>query len=404
MTPIDPRAGGALDGLDHWIRLFLNLVTRIRAGTLSITVPDGRLYRVAGDVPGPHADIVIHRSRMARRLFVGGSAGFGESYMDGDWSSSDLAQFLTLAALNDDRLDDVHAGMRALTLLRRAWHRLNDNTRRGSRNNIAYHYDLGNAFYSRWLDPSMTYSAAVFDRPGEDLSAAQANKYRKIAQKLQLKRDERVLEIGCGWGGFAAVAAKDFGARVTAITVSREQLDYARRRIQQEGLGDRVEARFVDYRDVDGRFEKIASIEMFEAVGERHWPTYFAKLRDCLEPGGRAGLQIITIADRWFESYRRGVDFIQRYIFPGGMLPSMSALQAQFNAAGLTLERAEFYGQHYARTLAEWNRRFQAAWGELEGSGFDGRFKRMWEFYLAYCEAGFRAGSIDLVQAALVRR
>jgi cyclopropane-fatty-acyl-phospholipid synthase len=186
--------------------------------------------------------------------------------------------------------------------------------------------------------------------------------------------------------------------------VSREQLEFARARIARAGLAERVEARFVDYRDVEGRFDKVVSIEMFEAVGERHWPRYFAKVRDALEPGGRAALQIITIADRWFESYRGGVDFIQRYIFPGGMLPSMPALKQQFERAGLALDKAEFYGQHYAATLAEWNRRFQAAWPELGSMGFDRRFKRMWEFYLAYCEAGFRAGSLDVVQAALVRR
>jgi cyclopropane-fatty-acyl-phospholipid synthase len=221
---------------------------------------------------------------------------------------------------------------------------------------------------------------------------------------MDLAPEQRVLEIGCGWGGFAEVAAKEFGARVTAITVSREQLDFARRRIQREGLAERVEARFVDYRDVEGRFDRVASIEMFEAVGERHWPVYFGKVRDVLEPGGRAALQIITIADRWFEGYRRGVDYIQRYIFPGGMLPSMEALHRQWERAGLALDRAEFHGQHYARTLAEWNRRFQSAWHELEPMGFDRRFKRMWEFYLAYCEAGFRTGSTDVLQAALVRR
>jgi cyclopropane-fatty-acyl-phospholipid synthase len=295
-------------------------------------------------------------------------------------------------------------GARAVTALRRLWHRLHDNTRRGSRRNIAHHYDLGNAFYERWLDPSMTYSSAVFEREDDDLRAAQEAKYRRLARMMDLAPEQRVLEIGCGWGGFAEVAAKEFGARVTAITVSREQLDFARRRIQREGLAERVEARFVDYRDVEGRFDRVASIEMFEAVGERHWPVYFGKVRDVLEPGGRAALQIITIADRWFEGYRRGVDFIQRYIFPGGMLPSMEALHRQWERAGLALDRAEFHGQHYARTLAEWNRRFQSAWHELEPMGFDRRFKRMWEFYLAYCEAGFRTGSTDVLQAALVRR
>ena len=402
MIALDPRTPGAAAGLPNGLRLML--ATRIRAGSLEIAVPDGRVYRVAGATDGPAADIRIVRARAARRLLLGGSVGFGESYMDGDWETRDLRALLALAALNEDHLDDVHAGARMVNAVRRAWHRLQDNTRAGSRRNIARHYDLGNAFYARWLDPTMTYSSAVFESPAQDLSAAQAAKYRRLAEKLALRPDDRVLEIGCGWGGFAEVAAREFGARVTAITVSKEQLDFARRRIQKAGLGERVEAKFVDYRDVEGRFDKVASIEMFEAVGERHWPTYFAKIRDALEPGGRAALQVITIADRWFDSYRRGVDFIQRHIFPGGMLPSMTALRQQFDRAGLALDRAEFYGQHYAATLAEWNRRFQAAWPDLATMGFDRRFKRMWEFYLAYCEAGFRAGSIDVVQAALVRR
>jgi cyclopropane-fatty-acyl-phospholipid synthase len=404
MAPLDPRAPGATAGLPNGLRLLLALVARVRAGSLTVRVPDGRVYRVAGAAPGPDAELRIVRARAARRLFLGGSVGFGEAYMDGDFETRDLRALLALAAFNEDHLGDVHAGARVVNFVNRAWHRLRDNTRTGARRNIAHHYDLGNAFYARWLDPTMTYSSAVFESPAQDLAAAQATKYRRLAEKLALRPDDRVLEIGCGWGGFAEIAAKEFGARVTAITVSREQLEFARARIARAGLAERVEARFVDYRDVEGRFDKIASIEMFEAVGERHWPAYFAKVRDALEPGGRAALQIITIADRWFEPYRRGVDFIQRYIFPGGMLPSMSALKHQFERAGLALDRAEFYGQHYAATLAEWNRRFQAAWPELGPMGFDRRFKRMWEFYLAYCEAGFRAGSIDVVQAALVRR
>jgi cyclopropane-fatty-acyl-phospholipid synthase len=402
--PLDPRVPGTTKALPQTLRLLLGVAGRIGRGSVEIRVPDGRVYRIAGREPGPSADMTIHRPRMVARLIFGGSVGFGASYMDGDWETSDLAALLTLASMNASAFPDMHMGSRAVTAMRRVWHRLHDNTRGGSRRNIAHHYDLGNAFYARWLDPSMTYSSAVFEREAQDLRAAQETKYRKLAEKLVLGPDQRVLEIGCGWGGFAEIAAKEYGARVTAITVSREQLDFARQRIQAAGLNERVEARFVDYRDVQDRFDKIASIEMFEAVGERHWPTYFGKVRECLEPGGRAALQIITIADRWFDSYRRGVDFIQRYIFPGGMLPSMSALTAQCERAGLAVDKADFYGQHYARTLAEWNHRFQAAWHELEPMGFDRRFKRMWEFYLAYCEAGFRTEAIDVVQAALVRR
>ncbi len=404
MMPLDPRVAGATDGLPRSLELFLNLAVRIEMGSVSIAVPDGRIYRIAGRHPGPAADITIRNPRMARRALLGGSVGFGESYMDGDWETSDLPALLCLTAYNEDHLGDVHAAGPLVTLARRLWHRFNDNTRRGSRRNIAHHYDLGNAFYERWLDGSMTYSSAVFEAGIHDLKSAQEMKYRKLAQKLALGPDQRVLEIGCGWGGFAELAAKEFGARVTAITLSSEQLAFARARIQKAGLGERVEARLIDYRDVQERFDKVVSIEMFEAVGERHWPTYFGKIRECLEPGGRAALQIITIGDKWFDSYRRGVDFIQRYIFPGGMLPSMTALKQQIDHAGLALDRTEFYGAHYARTLSEWNQRFQAAWQDLEPMGFDRRFKRMWEFYLAYCEAGFRAGSLDVVQAAIFKR
>jgi cyclopropane-fatty-acyl-phospholipid synthase len=324
--------------------------------------------------------------------------------MDGDWETPDLPALLTLAAMNDEALLERYYGLRWAAALRRLWHVGRANTRAGSRRNIAYHYDLGNAFYERWLDGSMTYSSAVFAREDETLAEAQANKYRRVAEKLEIAPGASVLEIGCGWGGFARLIAREFGARVTAITVSRQQCDYARKRAHEDGLADRIDVRLVDYRDVEGRFDRVASIEMLEAVGERYWPVFFAKLRDNLNDGGRAALQVITIADRWFDSYRRSVDFIQRYIFPGGMLPSPTALRRLAEQAGLTVAREEFFGPHYARTLAEWQRRFQAAWPELSPMGFDRRFKRMWEYYLAYCEAGFRAGSIDVTQVALVRR
>jgi cyclopropane-fatty-acyl-phospholipid synthase len=282
-------------------------------------------------------------------------------------------------------------------------HVLRPNSRRGSRRNILAHYDLGNAFYQRWLDPSMTYSSARFEKPELSLEDAQTAKYRSLARKLSLQPDHHLLEVGCGWGGFAEFAAREVGARVTAITISDQQHAFAAERIRCAGLGDKVEIRLQDYRDVEGRFDRIASIEMFEAVGESYWPIYFGKLADIIKPDGIIGLQIITIADRYFETYRRGADFIQRHIFPGGMLPSPTALQQQLERAGLQKLTEATFGLDYARTLATWNRRFQAAWPDLLRLGFDQRFKRLWQYYLAYCEAGFKAGWTDVCQLALRR-
>jgi cyclopropane-fatty-acyl-phospholipid synthase len=395
------------DDLVRPLRLLVSVLQRIRRGRLTLSLPDGRHLVFAGGEPGPTATLVVRNPRFVRRAILGGNIGFAEAYMDGDWETPDLAALLELICINDS-IEDVHYPRRLALLANRVWHWLRPNSRRGSKRNIAAHYDLGNEFYRRWLDPSMTYSSAVF--PGSvsevtpaDLTEAQNNKYRLICEKMALAPNQRLLEIGCGWGGFATFAAREYGARVTAITVSKEQLDYAQARIQREGLGDRVEARFIDYRDLSGTFDRIASIEMFEAVGEKYWPEFFGKVRETLAPGGRAALQIITIADTWFDRYRRSVDFIQRYIFPGGMLPSPTALERETRRAGLILERQEYFGAHYARTLALWNQRFQTAWGEIAPLGFDTRFKRMWEFYLAYCEAGFRAKTIDVAQVALVR-
>lgn len=393
-------------GLSHFSRLLFSVLRRIRRGSLTLELADGRRFVFAGEEPGPTATLVVHRQRFARRAILGGNIGFAEAYMDGDWGTPDLAALLELMCINDS-VEDAHYPRRLALAAHRLWHWLRPNSRRGSKRNIAAHYDLGNEFYRRWLDPSMTYSSAVFPatamgRAG-DLTEAQYNKYRLICEKLALAPGQRLLEIGCGWGGFAAFVAREFGAKVTAITVSKEQLAFARARIQREGLADKVEARFIDYRDLSGTFDRIASIEMFEAVGEKYWPAFFDKVRENLAPGGRAALQVITIADTWFERYRRGVDFIQRYIFPGGMLPSATALERETKRAGLILERQEFFGAHYARTLALWNQRFQTSWDEIAPLGFDARFKRMWEFYLAYCEAGFRARTIDVTQVALVR-
>jgi len=386
------------------LQCLLKLAQMLPVGTLTVVQPDGREHQFKGRKPGPTATLHIHNERCIRWFFTRGILGFNEAYLEGDWSSPDIAGLFEYALRNEAALKDRFEGMSWYNLLVRLIHRLRPNTRKGAKRNISAHYDLGNAFYAEWLDPSMTYSSALFAEDGEGLPAAQNRKYENLAQQLRLKPGMHVLEIGCGWGGFAEYAARHHKVKVTAVTISQEQFDYATRRIREAGLDDLVEIRFQDYRDITETFDAIASIEMFEAVGEAYWPTYFRQVHDRLKPGARAALQIITISNDRFEHYRRSPDYIQRYIFPGGMLPSPAALAKEIDRAGLQeVERLEF-GQSYARTLELWNLRFQARWPQIMGMGFDDRFKRMWEQYLAYCQAGFATGAIDVVQVAMTRR
>mgnify|MGYP002378253009 CR=1 FL=1 len=367
-------------------------------------MPDGRRHTVsAGNGRGPCAKLRIVRTRALRRLLVGGDLAFAEAYIDGDWTTPDLTALIELALVNEVAAGVSFEASFLLKLVERLRHLSRWNTRSGSRRNIAHHYDLSNTFYSLWLDKSMSYSSALFSADDQSLSEAQAEKNRRLAGLLDLRPGLSLLEIGCGWGEFALMAARDYGCRVTAITLSRAQYEYTCSRVADAGLGDQVAVRLQDYRDVDGCYDRIASIEMFEAVGERYWARYFASLGGRLNAGGSAALQIITIEERRFETYRRRPDFIQKYIFPGGMLPSLPALRREIDQAGLRLTDTFMFGADYGRTLALWQHRFQTAWPEIQGLGFDARFKRMWEYYLAYCEAGFRTGSIDVGQFRLVR-
>ena len=343
--------------------------------------------------------MIVRDTRLARRLLVGGTMGFAEGYMAGEFDTPDLEALLYLAAVNQS-LRDVLGGHWYNRLFNRLRHVVNRNSRTGSRRNILAHYDLGNDFYRLWLDPGMTYSSAVFG-DGQDLTAAQDNKYRLICEAAQVRNEASVLEIGCGWGGFASYAARERGAKVTALTISDAQFEAASRRMQAEGLNERVAIVKQDYRDYRGKHDALASIEMFEAVGEAYWPAYFAKVKESLKPGARAGLQIITIDDELFGRYRQGVDFIQRYIFPGGIAAEPAALQAETARVGLAWQGDRGFGQHYALTLRQWRERFLGVWDSVAAQGFDERFKRMWTYYLAYCEAGFRTGRIDVRQVAL---
>jgi cyclopropane-fatty-acyl-phospholipid synthase len=383
--------------------LLAMLGKRLEAGELTAILPSGERHVFSGRADGHHALIRLHQRRTLHRLISGGAVGLAESYMDGEWDSPDLGALLELGDINDRALGNAADGHPLWRLGRKLWHRLHDNTRGGARRNISAHYDLGNDFYAQWLDPGMTYSSALFAREDETLISAQARKYRAIADDIGLKPGMRLLEIGCGWGGFAELAARDYGAHVVGLTLSSEQHAWAKRRMSEAGLADRVDIRLQDYRDVSGQFDRIISIEMIEAVGERWWPTYFAKIRDCLAPGGAAGLQAITIADDRFESYRRSCDFIQRHIFPGGMLPSPAVLRRHAGDAGLDLAVTRRFGADYERTLALWERAFQAAWPTIAPLGYDMRFKRLWEFYMAYCRAGFRTKAIDVEHLVLRR-
>ncbi|OYQ33444.1 SAM-dependent methyltransferase [Niveispirillum lacus] len=384
------------------MRLLMSLAPSIRVGALTIVLPDGRSHRFEGPENGPHGVLYVRNDRLARRMLFGGKLGFCESYLDGDWTSPDVPALFEMALLNEAELDRAMNGKAWVRALNFLLHAAKPNSKSGSKRNIAYHYDLGNSFYSQWLDPSMTYSAAVYadlDQP-ESLYEAQQRKYAAIAARMDLQPGQHVLEIGCGWGGFAEYAAKVIGARVTGLTISQAQHDYAVARMERAGLSHLVEIRLQDYRDVKEQFDRIASIEMFEAVGERYWPTYFTAVHDRLRAGGKAALQIITIGEDHFESYRKGADYIQRYIFPGGMLPSPTRLKAEVEAANLRFDSTQSYGLHYARTLREWQVAFQEAWPALK-DGFDERFKRMWEQYLWYCEAGFKVGTIDVVHVGI---
>ncbi|MFD2261894.1 class I SAM-dependent methyltransferase [Lacibacterium aquatile] len=390
LTSIWPLLLGPGALLDRLIPHFIG--PHLEIGNLTIIMPSGESRFLSGKHHGPQATLVIHRARALRRLALEGAVGFGDAYLDGDWDSPDLTALLELGDRNATGL----GGHMIARLLGRVWHRLNDNTRRGSRRNIEAHYDLGNAFYSRWLDPGMTYSAALFESEADSLEGAQIRKYRALADDIGLAPGMRVLEIGCGWGGFAEIAARDYGAHVVGLTLSREQHDWATKRMAAQGLSDNVEIRLQDYRDVEGQFDRIVSIEMIEAVGERWWPRFFATLRDRLLPGGKIGLQAITIADDRFESYRAGCDFIQRRVFPGGMLPSLEAIRSQARQAGLKSDTRRSFGKDYDRTLQIWGKAFGEAWPSLRPLGFDQRFQRLWNFYIAYCRAGFRSGAIDV--------
>jgi cyclopropane-fatty-acyl-phospholipid synthase len=389
--------------LPRLVRVALGFGAKLQHGTLDVTLPDGRTVRLGGNAPGPVAAMKVYHYGFAARLLQSGDIGIAEAYLHGEWDTPDLTQFLYLFCVNQAWMQTMLIANPLMRSIQTIRHWFNRNTRRQAKRNIYAHYDIGNAFYSAWLDPSMTYSSGLFEDGTVDLTSAQTNKYRRLAEAIDLKPGQKLLEIGCGWGGFAEFAAMNYGTKVVGLTISKEQRDFAQARIQKAGLGENVEIRLQDYRDERDRYDRIASIEMIEAVGEQFWPKYFSQLRDRLLPGGLAGIQAITIQDSLFQAYRREVDFIQRYVFPGGMLPSPQILKSLGERFGVPVIRERIFGQDYARTLAIWRSNFRAAWPHLMPSGFDDRFRRLWEYYLAYCEAGFLSGNIDVRQVVFAK-
>ncbi len=376
---------------------------RLQHGRLDVILPDGRHFRAEGRKPGPVAEITIHNPDVFARLIREGDMGFSEAYLDGWWSTPDLQAFMDLLHSDNPAMLDEFPAMKLVRAWERLRHWLRSNTKAQARRNIAHHYDLGNDFYAMWLDDSMTYSSAIFRTGQESLERAQEQKYAALVDALGVQPGDHVLEIGCGWGGFAEYAAGRRGLRVTALTISQAQHDYAVARMARAGLADRVEIRLQDYRDETGRYDGIASVEMFEAVGEAYWPAYFTTLRERLKGGAQAVVQVITVPDARFETYRRNVDFIQKYIFPGGMLISPSRFRQEAGQVGLDVPGSIEFGDSYSQTLRRWHDSFVAEWGRINAMGYDERFRRMWEFYLTSCAAAFRTGICDVAQITLRR-
>ena len=400
--PVSPGRPASVAGrMPLAARLTLDHLQRLDQGVLHVELPDGS-SRIHGRGERS-ASMQIHDWAVFESVLRHGDIGFAEAYIDGQWHTPDLTALLTLLAANRAALDAPLYGSWLGRMAHRIAHLLRANTRTGSKRNIAAHYDLGNDFYALWLDPGMTYSSALFNDGADSLEEAQEAKYRRIIGALELAPGSRLLEIGCGWGGLAERCAAA-GHHVTGVSLSRRQLDYATARLSHAGLTDHAQFEFRDYRDIRGQYDAVASIEMIEAVGERWWPAYFRKLASVLPQGGRAVVQSILIDDTLFERYRRGSDFIQQYVFPGGMLPTGRRFTELASRAGLTVADDYRFGEDYSRTLALWRERFDAQSDAIRALGFDERFMRIWLFYLAYCEAGFNSRSTDVAQFTLIRK
>ena len=387
--------------LPRYFKRVFDLVGKLNSGRVDFVLPDGRRFRAEGKCPGPVAEITINNPEVFARLIREGDLGFSDAYLDEWWTTPDLQTFMDFIHADND---DMYDGFSGIAIVR-AWEKVRfwfqSNSKRQALKNISHHYDLGNDFYSLWLDDTMTYSSALFNTGQESLENAQIAKYASMIDQMGVKPGDHVLEIGCGWGGFAEYAAKERGLKVTGLTISKEQLLFAQKRIKNKGLEDKVDLKLQDYRDEKGVYDGVASIEMFEAVGEKYWPIYFETIKHCLKPGRQATLQIITVHDARWDVYRKSVDFIQKYIFPGGMLPSPTVLRQEVTKAGLRVQHSIEFGKSYSQTLRRWFDVFNDQWDTINDMGFDDRFRRMWNFYLTSCAATFASGNCDVTQITL---
>ncbi|MDA9806003.1 cyclopropane-fatty-acyl-phospholipid synthase family protein [Alphaproteobacteria bacterium] len=387
--------------MKFWYKLFIDGIKKFPFGSIEIELPNGVIENIKGNSKGPHAFLKINDSLVFKEIIQGGSVKFAELFMSQRLSSIKLTDLMHYFAMNNDQAESTFKISIFKYILNKISHLKNKNTKIQSKKNISYHYDLGNDFYKFWLDKTMTYSSAIFSNKSENLEEAQLRKYSKLANLASIKKNDKVLEIGCGWGGLSQFLAENYDCDVTAITISKEQFNYATERIKKAKLNKKVKIIYCDYRNIEGKFDKILSIEMFEAVGKDYWNTFFKKVQSILNPNGIIGLQLITIDNKIYDVYSKNPDFIQKYIFPGGMLPSEKILKSLFTKHSLTLEGNYSYADDYAKTLSIWNKNFNENWEKIEKLGFDKRFKLMWNYYLSYCEGGFLSKNIDLKQIKL---
>jgi cyclopropane-fatty-acyl-phospholipid synthase len=380
------------------LELFFSVLSQSKYGSILVYYKNKEIFKHSGNLAGPRAEISIKNKKCLDDFFIKGDLGWAESYIEENWDTKNLTDFLEWGAKNFHEFSKFIRGKWYIILHLRLKHFFNRNTKNGSQKNISFHYDLGNNFYKTWLDKSMTYSSAIFKESKDDLYKAQINKYKNLSKLIDVKSSDKILEIGCGWGGFSEFLAKSYKAKITAITISERQYESVKENIFKKKLNEYINVQLTDYRDVRGKFDKIVSIEMFEAVGEKYWKDYFKILRDNLKNNGSIGLQTITIDERFFNKYRKFPDFIQTYIFPGGMLPSIQEMNKVLGSTGLKVDSQFMFGDHYAKTLEYWRGSFDRSWDNIKNMGFNNTFKRMWNYYLSYCQGGFQSGNINVGQ------